>query len=211
MEQGKKMGMEDERFPQFKREPKPNVTTNGQFIADGNSIHPSAMNVIVTGARNDVGANTQNISILNSSGCIVAPGVHGVTLLHSSGITVVDDDVVIIHNTIVPAISKKTYIALVTQTSTNAPTLNILVNTLGTINASYSTNGTYTITGTGLFTVNKTTITIGGHLGTSTVDCAFIQASDLALDSFTLFTYDFNTVATNDVLLNTMLMIEVYN
>lgn len=97
--------METERFPLYKREPKPNVITNGQFVADDNSVHPSAFNVVVTGAKNDVGSGTKSISILNSSGCIVAPNLHGVTLINTSGVTVTDSDVTYINGVLQSSIA----------------------------------------------------------------------------------------------------------
>lgn len=108
--------MEEERFPLYKREPKPNVITNGQFVADDNSVHPSAFNVVVTGSKNDVGAGTKSISILNSSGCIVAPNLHGVTLFNCSGVTVTDSDVIYINNINQASISG-TYTPTLTNTA----------------------------------------------------------------------------------------------
>lgn len=108
--------METERFPLYKREPKPNVITNGQMVAEDNSVHPSSYNTVVTGAKNDVGSGTKNISILNSSGCIVAPNLHGVTLFNCSGVVVTDSDVIYINNINQASISG-TYTPTLTNTA----------------------------------------------------------------------------------------------
>ena len=53
------------------------------------------------------------------------------------------------------------YVALLTQSGTDAPTANILENTIGEITYGYEDDGNYNIFSDGLFTEKKTTITIG--------------------------------------------------
>ena len=53
-------------------------------------------------------------------------------------------------------IGYKSYVAIITQTGTSAPTATILKNTLGTVTYGYDTAGMYLIQSAGLFTNNKT-------------------------------------------------------
>lgn len=55
----------------------------------------------------------------------------------------------------------KIYRALISQTSTNAPTAVILQNTLGTVTFGYDAAGIYTMTTSGLFVADKTFVTLG--------------------------------------------------
>jgi len=86
-----------DKFPQINRRPKPNVITNGQFIADGNFVHPTAESVIVTGVNNFVGQGCKNITLLNSSGCIVLADIEGATVFNSSGTVVTASNTIYIN------------------------------------------------------------------------------------------------------------------
>lgn len=56
----------------------------------------------------------------------------------------------------------KSYVALLTQTSTNAPVVTVLENTLGgNLTSVYNNTGNYSLTSSGLFTLNKTLCFIG--------------------------------------------------
>lgn len=67
----------------------------------GNIVDPSAQNVIVNGDRNYVGGRASNVTILNSSGCVVNPDVVGAVIINSSGVTISDDNLVYINNVLV--------------------------------------------------------------------------------------------------------------
>jgi len=54
----------------------------------------------------------------------------------------------------------KSYVALITQTGTSAPTAVELENTIGAISFSYIITGNYRAVSAGLFTLNKTTCMI---------------------------------------------------
>jgi hypothetical protein len=105
----------------------------------------------------------------------------------------------------------KRYKALLTQSGTDAPVATVLENSLGVVPSyGYVDVGTFTITATGVLTLNKTTILFGSNISTDFLDTAFIQSTNLTLDGLTFWTYDFQTNATNGVLLNTLITIEVY-
>lgn len=59
--------------------------------------------------------------------------------------------------TIAQNVGYRSYVALLTQTATDAPTAVVLYNDLGgDITYSYGGNGTYSVVSSGLFTDNKT-------------------------------------------------------
>jgi len=63
----------------------------------------------------------------------------------------------------------KTYVALLTQTGTNAPTAIVLENTIGTISFVYNSTGYFSAVSTGLFTIDKTACFIHEADGNTTV------------------------------------------
>lgn len=146
------MAMDDERFPQVNRQKKPNIVTNGQFISEGNSVHLSATNVIVTGSENCVSEGCKNIGIFNSSGCVVLPGVHGATLINSSGVIVSDNDKFYYNN-----IDQSSVSGTYTPTVTNLANLDALtayscqwsrVGSVVTVSGKIDLNPTLTATST---------------------------------------------------------------
>jgi hypothetical protein len=94
----------------------------------------------------------------------------------------------------------KKYVALLTQSSTSAPTAIVLENTLGSVTFGYVSTGTYSITATGLLTSNKTTIVTGG---------AVCSTSNLTIDGFYLLSYNIPNPS-NGILSNSTLEITVY-
>lgn len=70
----------------------------------GNYVSTSTRASFVSGTRNNIGSGTENITLLNSSGCTVLAGVHGVTLINTSGVTVGESDVLMINNVATPSI-----------------------------------------------------------------------------------------------------------
>ena len=99
------------------------------------------------------------------------------------------------------------YVALLTQTSTNAPVATVLENTLGgTVVWTYDSVGYYIGTLSAVFTANKTTLSIANN--TSVADAysiAWIDANSVGIESGT-------TTPTNedDKLNNTFIEIRVY-
>ena len=101
--------------------------------------------------------------------------------------------------------SYKKYVALLTQAGSNPPTAVILENTLGGVPAwSYSSNGTYTATLAGVFTSNKTTLTISSN------DGEVPAAKRTSADVITVATY-LSGVGTDDLLNGNTFEIIVYN
>lgn len=101
----------------------------------------------------------------------------------------------------------KVYTALLTQTGVNAPVATILENTLGgTVSYAYNSTGDYVISSSGLFTANKTTISVGiNGNGLSFYSSLIVDVNDIAFSS-----YD-NTITLADVqLANTLIEIRVY-
>lgn len=66
---------------------------NAFISGTNNVVSRSAKGVIVSGNNNSVGDNAENISILNSSGCVVQGGLRNVQILNSSGVTVRDSNI----------------------------------------------------------------------------------------------------------------------
>ena len=66
-----------------------------------NIIAESAIGVIVSGSENVVGEGAVNVSLLNSSGCIVSGGLRNVTIINSSGVTVTEDNTIVQNGVIV--------------------------------------------------------------------------------------------------------------
>jgi hypothetical protein len=94
----------------------------------GNIVDPSAQNVIVNGDRNYVGGRASNITILNSSGCVINPDVVGAVIINSSGVTISDDNLVYINNTLITNASLSTGSYVVT--SLGAYTMTVANETL---------------------------------------------------------------------------------
>jgi hypothetical protein len=63
-----------------------------------NSVPISATGIIITGDNNTVGDNARNVTILNSSGCVVPGNVSEVFILNSSGVTVNTNNTSVINN-----------------------------------------------------------------------------------------------------------------
>lgn len=105
----------------------------------------------------------------------------------------------------------KMYRALLTQTSTNAPVITELYNTLGGVpTAAYSSTGVYTLTLTGLFPETKTQVWIENWGGTPPIGIYDYKTSGND-NSITIKTFsDIRTaVAANDILSNTSILITV--
>ena len=103
------------------------------------------------------------------------------------------------------------YSALISQTSTDAPTAIVLENTLGgTVSWSYDSEGHYSGTLTGAFTTGKTFITTAG--GSELNACTFTNCSWLTSNEFLLHCINVTGATYSDgLMLNTPLEIRVYS
>jgi hypothetical protein len=63
-----------------------------------NYVSESAERIFVSGNDNSIGQNCQNVSIINSSGCIVYGGLRNVSVINSSGVTVTENNISYIRN-----------------------------------------------------------------------------------------------------------------
>jgi hypothetical protein len=105
----------------------------------------------------------------------------------------------------------KVYTALLTQTSTNAPTAVVLENTIGNITFNYNGIGSYDMILTGEFLANKTWIVAGSaDINAGGGDFATLDARRFDDDTIRLITYD-NFSLANGMLVNTSIEIRVYN
>lgn len=105
----------------------------------------------------------------------------------------------------------KVYVALLTQTGTSAPVATVLENNLGNVIWTRDNVGIYKATLTGEFIANKTGVSIGSNFNNNTLDIGIMQTSNLNTNDFTLTTFDHLTQAFDEVLLNTLITIKVYN
>lgn len=105
----------------------PTVMERGNInLGDNNIIADSAKNIMVIGFNNTVGEKCVNISVLQSSGCVVAGGLVNVSIEHSSGITVTEDNTKVERNvTVYSPSSGSVY-------GTYIPTIVSSTNTTGT-------------------------------------------------------------------------------
>lgn len=68
------------------------------IMRDENIVEPNVISSIVTGIDNYVAENCKDITILNSSGCVVYPDVVGATIINSSGVIADTSGVIYISN-----------------------------------------------------------------------------------------------------------------
>jgi energy-converting hydrogenase Eha subunit A len=119
----------------------------------------------------------------------------------------------------VPTVSYKLYSALLTQTGTAAPVVTVVTNTLGTVTIVRDNPGRYSVTTSGLFTTNKTVISINTITTTAGLYGGYAGISDSG--STNVFYIDTTKVigsgggipgtGTDTVLFRTPLEIKVYN
>jgi hypothetical protein len=102
----------------------------------------------------------------------------------------------------------KRYVALMTQTSTNAPVATVLENTLGgTVVWAYGSPGNYTGTLAGAFLTGKTVLLVGTVLVNGDYSMARLRRADD--NAVALVTIDTGS-ATDDLLSSTAVDIRVY-
>lgn len=111
---------------------------------------------------------------------------------------------------VVPAVTKKVYKALLTQTGTDAPTAEILENTLAEVpTLGYSVQGTFSITAVGKFTNKKTVLSIQN--GNNASASAIYSIHYLDSDTVIITTETLAGVGTDNILIDTAVTIEVYD
>jgi hypothetical protein len=148
-------------------------TTTPVGPGDGSQIQ-SIMNTY----RSTTNVTTNNNdSIIIGSGNVVGDGLRA--LVVGDGLTVENDGIATTNLTVTNTINGRAandmlrnyerYIALITQTSTSAPTVIELENTIGPIIWTRKTTGEYSGTLSGAFTANKTYATISNALADSIV------------------------------------------
>jgi hypothetical protein len=102
----------------------------------------------------------------------------------------------------------KRYVALLTQSGTNAPVATVLENTIGTISSAYITVGVYELTSSALFTSGKTVVCLSGHKDKIIYNSYVASASSV---QFSTYNASATHAAENDWLSNAMIEIRVYS
>lgn len=82
-------------FAALRPNPNKNISTG-----EGNSISPSAKNILVVGDYNAVGQGVQGAVLVNSSGNVISGGLSNVTLINTTGVTVTEDNVTYVNGNI---------------------------------------------------------------------------------------------------------------
>lgn len=108
----------------------------------------------------------------------------------------------------------KKYVALVSQSGTDAPTVVVLENTIGTITWGYISDGDYSINSSGLFTLNKTIIFMGA--ASQDTDAGIFLSEQADANQLHIRTMDFDSgppagfTVQNGKLVATSIEIRVY-
>lgn len=106
------------------------------------------------------------------------------------------------------SVGYKKYVALLSQSTTSAPTAIVLENTLGgTPSFSYTSTGNYLLTLGSAFDSNKTYVIIGDS-DVAQVICSAVNVSNNDVE---LRTFNLSGTYLNDIFNNTTIEIRVYN
>lgn len=170
-----------------------------------------------------VGKNTFNNNVILpganaqvfGKGNVVTAGTKGIIV--GDGQTLSDDGMVVNNLTVTGTINGavvapfKKYVALLNQSSTNAPTAIVLENTFSEIPTfSRTSTGVYKLELIDSFTLDKTFIITGSaDISAGTGDFATVIARRFDEDTITLYTYD-NFTSSDNMLVNTSIEIRVY-
>lgn len=196
-----------EKFPSTSRPEKPNTHVNAVIKGKGNSVSDSAINVIVFGSNNIVGEGCENVSIFNSTGCVVQPGVRGVTIHNSSGVVAAIDDQSFNHGSLTAG---KIYKALLTQAGTSAPTAFEFENSIGPVTFARDGVGQYRlISANHSFTSNKTFAYPASTFNLTGGTTSKTEAYLLSDHEIYLYSYDSSNVY-SDGWMNREIIIEIY-
>jgi hypothetical protein len=148
-------------------------------------------------------------------GNVVTSGTRGVII--GDGQTLSNDGMVVNNLTVtntmngVAVVNYKKYVALLSQSGTNAPTSIELENTFGESPTFVrNTTSSYELQLTGAFTVDKTFIVVGSADNNAGVgNFATLVARRFNDDTITLITFD-DFTPSDDMLVNTSIEIRVY-
>lgn len=103
------------------------------------------------------------------------------------------------------------YVALLTQTGSNAPVATVLENTIGTITWSRNSDGSYTATRTGAFTANKTMAQLGYLDDQLASGIVSVVQPITSTDGITISTGQVGGSGIDGLLYKTFFEIRVYN
>lgn len=109
--------------------------------------------------------------------------------------------------------SSQRYVALLTQTSTGAPSATVLENDIGTLVFARTSAGLYTITLTGAFSVNKTVVMFGTPIHVNnmgTVEAVLTSADVITFTTIDYKTSDDTSAPLDGMLTKTAIVIEVF-
>lgn len=84
-------------------QPTVSARSGNTIIGARNYVDITAERILISGIQNSVGANCRDITISNSSGCIVNGGLYNVSIVNSSGVTVTESNITYNNNIIVNA------------------------------------------------------------------------------------------------------------
>ena len=163
----------------------------------GNEVYTSRLNSSL-----NVGTNIQN----RGTNCL-AIGENIVIPESCSNLIVFGSNITVDENSTGLLLNYKSYVALITQSGTAAPTVTILENTIGDIVWSFQSNGEYFGTLTGAFPSGKV-ITLSNQIKTlETITIQRKNDNDIAINTFNALT----GAGINGTLVNASIEIRVYN
>src|SRR3990167_9332965 len=199
---------------------------DGSLIIGDNYVDESCEMYIVSGHRNSVGAGCHNISILNSSGCVVNAGLSHVVIMNSSGVTVTESGETY-NNGVLTSQESSTgtpstilrWHGLVSQSGSNAPNVIRVLNQnnsdfLGNLTSTeYTSTGEFKLKKTGAFTSQKTSVISGRVQGASgandEIRAWWGDANSINLMSFTRTLTGSGFTLANDLISLMEILIEV--
>jgi hypothetical protein len=184
----------------------PNISAHGNsgVYVDNNfnsNVNLSDGNVVILGKGNTV-TNGVNALIVGNDQQVTETGITTTNLRVTE--TINGSPI----SEILPTYKK--YVALLSQSGTNAPTAIILENTIGDIIFNYIAVGVYEAVLVGQFLANKTWV-IGGSadISAGTGDFATLDIKRFDDDTITLTTFD-NFSPSNNMLFDTSIEIRIY-
>ena len=190
------------------------ITTDNNNIVlnpvQKSGVTTGSNNVIIGGYNSTFSANTSDHVILGTGGGATRfiSDETGLSKLPAQTNTLISADTsgkVIVTKEYVTAVVKpyKEYVALLTQTGTNAPVATVLENTLGgTVVWSRNTFGNYSGTLSGAFTINRT----AGYVQSNNSGRPLSFSANVTAN-----TIEISTNGPDDILNNATIIVRVYN